>query len=74
MEITIMLCFVCVTYVANVWPVTSVCSQNAVQHVMIWPALMMNKEIMKTNGTNGPEIHSYTHTHTRAFARFTLIR
>lgn len=36
------------TYVTNVWPVTSVCSQNAMQHIMIWPALMTKKEMMKT--------------------------
>ena len=35
-----------VTYIANVWPVTSVCSQNAVQHIVIGPALMMDKDII----------------------------
>lgn len=53
-----MLWFVCETYVTNVWPVTSVCSQNAVQHIMIWPALMMNKEMMKTM----EQSVSYTHS------------
>lgn len=51
------------TYVANVWPVTSVCSQNAVQHIMIWPALTIDKEIMKTMGQN-------TLTHTPCPRRF----
>ena len=38
-----MLFLMCHTYVTNVWPVTSVCSQNVMQHIMIWPALMTKK-------------------------------
>lgn len=53
-------CVFCVTYVANVWPVTSVCSQNAVQHVMIWPALMMKKEWRQWNkqARDAAQIHT----------------
>lgn len=65
-----MLCLVCVTYVANVWPVTSVCSQNAVQHVMIWPALMINKEIMMTMEQTGQK---YTLIHTHPFPEGSVI-
>lgn len=33
---------VCETYVANIWPVASVRSQNAVQHIVIWSALTID--------------------------------
>lgn len=36
----------CETYVANVWPVASVRSQNAVQHIVIRSALAMSRDTM----------------------------
>lgn len=40
-------CLACRTYITHVWPVTRVSSQNAVQHVVIRPALAAHK--CKTN-------------------------
>lgn len=48
--------FVCDTYVANIWPVTSVRSQNAVQHIVIRSALMMSKETMNTREKCEPKV------------------
>lgn len=45
------------TYIANIRPVTSVCSQNAVQHVVIGPTLMTYKE-KQNNGTMSPKTHN----------------
>lgn len=39
---------VCETYVANVWPVAGVRSQNAVQHIVIRPALTKSRDTMQT--------------------------
>lgn len=39
---------VCCTYVANVWSVAGVRSQNAVQDIVIRPTLMMSRDMMET--------------------------
>lgn len=48
------------TYVTDVRPVTCVCSQNAVQHIVVGPTLMIHKEIMKT--MEQAKIHTRAHT------------
>lgn len=52
----------CATYVADVWPVTSVRSQDAVQHIMIRPALIANETDGENIDTYCAQIHPNAHT------------
>lgn len=45
---------VCETYVANVWPVASIRSQNAVQHIVIRSALTMSRDAVWKKHSNSP--------------------